>query len=121
MGQKFCITLNVKKIQYRSLYLKNCYPIDQPTYGVFRDPKLRFLGHFDELRKSSFKLVRGHPSLKSPRECLYHVHLPCQCPGGPYHTFVAIGATLRPKKRAQIRSNTPKLTRFAFVHAQLAQ
>ena len=105
MGQKFCITLNVKKIQYRSLYLKNCYPLDQPTYGVFRDPKLRFLGHFDELRKSSFKLVRGHASLKSPRECLYHVHLPCQCPGAPYHTLVAIGTTLRPKKRAQIRPN----------------
>ena len=102
MGQKFCITLNVKKIQYRSLYLKNCYPLDQPTYGVFRGPKPRFLGHFDELRKSS---VRGHPSLKFPRECLYLVNLPSRCLGGPYHTFVAIGATLRPKKRVQIRPN----------------
>ena len=31
----------------------------------------------------TFWLVRGHPSLKSPWECLYHVHLPCPCPGEP--------------------------------------
>ena len=51
----------------------------------------------------SNSIARSHPSLKSPRDCLYHVHLPCWGLGGSYHTFVTIGATLGPKKPAQIR------------------
>ena len=53
----------------------------------------------------SNSIGRGHPNLKSPKECLCHVHLPCRRLSGPYHTFMGIGAPLMPKKRAQIRPN----------------
>ena len=45
------------------------------------------------------RTVRGAPSLKYPREYLCHVCLLCQCPCGPYITFVTIGAPLRPPKK----------------------
>ena len=45
----------------------------------------------------SDRTVRGHPGLKSPSECLYHVVLPSKCLSGPHHTFGAIRAFLRPK------------------------
>ena len=46
---------------------------------------------------SSNSIVWGQPSLIFPRECLCHVRLPCQCPSGPYQTFGAKEAPLRPK------------------------
>ena len=36
-------------------------------------------------------LVKGHPSLKSPKECLRHVLLASWYLGGLYHTFRPIG------------------------------
>ena len=46
-------------------------------------------------------IVKDYPGLKPPREFLYHVRLPSQCLGGPYHTFGAIGASLRPKNEPE--------------------
>ena len=51
----------------------------------------------------SNSIVRDHPSLRYFSECLYHVQLPCWCPGGPYLTFGAIGPSSGPK-------NEPKYT-----------
>ena len=45
----------------------------------------------------SNSIVRGHSSLESPRECLYHVRLPCRYLGGWYHTFGAWGPPSGPK------------------------
>ena len=42
-------------------------------------------------------LVKGHPSLKSPKECLRHVLLACWYLGGLYHTFRPIGHLSGPK------------------------
>ena len=35
-------------------------------------------------------VLRGHPSLKSPRECLCHVRPPCRYTGASYFKFVTI-------------------------------
>ena len=75
-----------------------------PPAGPKIEPKYTKINQISVCPHSN-SIVKGHPSLKSPKECLYHVHLPSWCLGGPYHTFVAIGATLRPKKQAQIRPN----------------
>ena len=42
-------------------------------------------------------LVKGHPGLKSPKECLCHVLLACWYLGGLYHTFRPIGHLSGPK------------------------
>ena len=44
-------------------------------------------------------IVRGHPSLKSPRECLCHVCLSSRCTGRPHHTFGAKGPASGPKNQ----------------------
>ena len=75
-----------------------------PPSGPKNEPKYAQTNQIC-LCPSSISIVRDHPSLKSPRECLYHVGLPCWCLGGPNHTFEDIGAPLRPKNRAQICPN----------------
>ena len=45
----------------------------------------------------SNSIVRGHSSLESPRECLYHDRHPCRYLGGRYHTFWAWGPPSGPK------------------------
>ena len=57
-----------------------------PPSGPKNEPKYIQTNHIC-LSPRSNSIARGHPSLKSPRECLYHVHLPCWCLGGPYYTF----------------------------------
>ena len=62
---------------------------------------LNFLNFGISCNNLFFLISRGHPSLKSPKECRCHVPLPCWCPGGLYCTFVTIGGPPGPKNEAK--------------------
>ena len=71
-----------------------------PPSGPKNEPKYTQNNQISHCPCSN-RIVCGNCSLKSSRKCLCHVGPSCQCPGGSYHTSVAIGAPLRPNKQAQ--------------------
>ena len=89
----------------RSTHLR---PLKPPS-GPKNEPKQAQTYQICLCTRSNSK-VRDPPSLKSPKECLYHVCHPFWCPGGPYHTIVTIRAPLRPKKPSKICPNQADLS-----------
>ncbi len=69
-----------------------------PPSGQKNEPKYAQNNH-NCLCPCSNSIIRGHLSLKYPKECLYHVRLPFWCPDGPYHTLVTIRQPSGPKNK----------------------